>query len=178
MAGCAAPNVSALADRVAAYRVDQSQRVTRLNTFFNDNYKQLTQALDDISNRQLLADRDDEAQAISDKLIGDSKTSLRQAFRQAFLDAERHDRDEIDKADIALLAAQKSYQTAHKDLAVPLDKLRKAEEDLRAIAAANDWKAKDQLKKESTFLKWIYSAYKKVAQEDKASKNPLIASNK
>lgn len=166
--GCTqVPNAKDLADKVAQYREEQSDRVERLNSFFDDNYKQLTQALDDISNRQLLEDRNEEAQRIADRLIANPATSLRQTFRDNFYAAELNDRAEIDKADEALQQARDSYKQSYKALIIPLDMLRKAESDLRALEKT------DEQQRLTTALQWVYSAYQKVSKQAQKDANPL-----
>jgi exonuclease VII small subunit len=163
---------AALADKVSAYRQEQSDRVDRLNAGFDDAYRRLIIALDEISSQQLLTDRDEEAQRISDLLISSPNASLRQAFRDHFLSAEQKDQAEITQADLSLAAARSSYQQAHQTLSVPITKLRKVEQDLRDLSKVDENADEQNLAK---LAQKVFSAFQSLSNQTLQKKNPVTA---
>jgi hypothetical protein len=159
-----------LAAKVAIYRQEQSDRVDRLNASFNEIYRQLTHALDTITADQLLADRDDAAQRIADSLISKPDNSLRQAVRDTFRQTEQNDQKALSDADLALAAALVSYQQAHTSLSVPLDKLRKAEQNLRALAQIDKTETE---KNAVNVIQKVFTAFQALSKSTQEQKNPL-----
>jgi hypothetical protein len=157
-----------LCAKVSAYRQEQTERVNRLNASFNSNYNELAQALDATSSAQLLQDRNDEAQRLADTLVTSPSATSRQSFHDAFLSAEKKDRQAIDDADLAIAAVTASYQKSYQGLSIPLAALKTAEQNLTLLT--ND---SANLSIFTNAFQKIYSAYQSLSKASLQAKNPL-----
>jgi hypothetical protein len=154
-----------LASQVSDYQQAQSARVAKLTANFNSNFNQLMKSLDTISAQQLLQDRDEEAQTLSDTFISDSSASLRQAFRDAFLTAQKSDLTAISSSDSAVAAARTNYQQTYKAISIPLAQLKTAQQDLQALSENGS-----DTSQVVSVLQELYSAYQSASAKQSTTK--------
>lgn len=128
-----------LGKKVAAYRDSQKERIDRLNAGYRDAFSRRMDELTRLADAQFRADRDMDAQRLTDALIADyDAQTLPSRLRDsvaAVVDAERV---RIRKADDDVAAARAAYVAAYKDASLELDRLDQVKAKLDALGAPED----------------------------------------